>query len=64
MYKQISPADGRHFVSKDEARGKPIVFLLAVWALMEDGSAVIGSSGMCQAVARAARVPVTTQWPD
>lgn len=44
MYKQISPADGWHFVSK-ETNGKPIVFALAAWALVEDGSAVVGLVG-------------------
>lgn len=44
MYKQISPADGWHFVAK-EAGGNPIVFALAAWALVEDGSAVIGLIG-------------------
>lgn len=45
MYRQLSPADGWHFVSKDETSGKPIVFTLAAWALVEDGSAVIGLVG-------------------
>jgi hypothetical protein len=45
MYRQISPADGWHFVSKEEGSGKPIVFTLAAWALVEDGSAVIGLVG-------------------
>ncbi|MFS2027857.1 hypothetical protein [Massilia sp. CT11-137] len=45
MYKQTSPADGWHFVSKDEVSGKPIVFPLAAWAVVDDGSAVIGLVG-------------------
>jgi|ThiBio_inoc_biof_1041523.scaffolds.fasta_scaffold00229_6 hypothetical protein len=45
MYKQITPADGWHFVSKEEPSGKPIVFPLAAWALVEDGAAVIGLVG-------------------
>jgi hypothetical protein len=45
MYKQISPADGWYFVSKDEMSGQLIVFTLAAWALVEDGSAVIGLVG-------------------
>lgn len=45
MYKQITPADGWHFVAKEEPGGKPIVFPIAAWALVEDGSAVIGLVG-------------------
>lgn len=45
MYKQITPADGWHFVSREEPSGKLIVFPLAAWALVEDGSAVIGLVG-------------------
>lgn len=45
MYKQISPADGWHFVSKDQVNGKPTVFKVAAWALLEDGSSVIGLVG-------------------
>lgn len=45
MYKQLSPADGWHFVSKEETRGKPIVLRVAAWTLVEDGSAVIGLVG-------------------
>jgi hypothetical protein len=45
MYKQITPSDGWYFVSKDETNGKPIIFAVAAWALVEDGSAVIGLIG-------------------
>lgn len=45
MYKQIMPAEGWHFVSKDEQSGKFNVHTLAAWALTEEGDAVIGLIG-------------------
>jgi hypothetical protein len=45
MYKQIMPADGWHFVAKDDTSERLIVYPLAGWALVDDGSAVIGLVG-------------------